>query len=366
MILPIWAAAAVGTSFLLALLGTQLAKRLAAAWNFIDYPASDRLHRSPTPLLGGVAILAAVLLPSLLVLALAAAWKAGGTPRWLDENLAIHVDDIVARTPAALIILAGAVVLHVIGLLDDRKRLGPWLKLAGQIGCAAAVVFLCNIRLLTMLGEPASSILSVAWIVLIINAFNLLDNMDALAAGVAVICAAALLSAAVASGQVLVAGWLCLLLGAAAGFLVHNFPPAKIFMGDAGSLVLGYFLAVLSILTTYRRGGPQAAYYGIFAPLVLMAVPLYDTLSVLVLRLRQRVNPMVGDTRHFSHRLLRRGMRPRKAVLTIYLATAATAAGASLLPQVNLAGAVLVFAQTAGIVLLIALLESADSRRLVS
>ncbi len=361
MILLLAAAGATGVSFFLSLLGTALAKRLAAAWRFIDYPSSDRLHRRPTPLLGGSAMLAAILLPALLVAALAAVWNAQGTPGWVPAALAVHVGGVVAKTPEMLIVLAGAVALHAIGLVDDRKRLGPWLKLAGQVVCAAGVVFLCDVRLLTMLGEPASSILSVGWIVLICNAFNLLDHMDGLSAGVAAICAAALLAAAAAAGELFVAGWLCLLLGASVGFLVHNFPPATVFMGDAGSLVLGYLLAVLSILTTYRRG-PEAGYYGIFAPLVLMAVPLYDTFSVLALRLRERASPVVGDTRHFSHRLLRRGMGPRKAVLTIYLAAAATAVGASLLPHVDRAGAVLVFAQTVGIVLLIALLESSDAK----
>ena len=363
MTLLLSAAATVVLSFLLALVGTQLAKRLAVAWNFIAYAEPDRFHRSPTPMLGGVAILLAILLPAVLALALAVGWATGGEPTWLGEAIRAHIDAAPLKAPTAVAILAGAVALHVIGLLDDRKRLGPWLKLTAQLTIAVAVVLLCNLRLLEMLGEPASSILSVAWILLIINAFNLLDHIDGLAAGVAAICAAALLPAAIASGQLPIAGCLCLLAGAAAGFLVHNFPPASIFMGDAGSLVLGYLLAVLSILTTYRPDDPQAAYYGIFAPVVLMAVPLYDTFSVLTLRLRERANLMVGDTRHFSHRLLRRGMRPRKAVLTIYLATAATAIGASLLPRIDLTGAVLVFAQTAGIVLLIALLESADRPR---
>jgi UDP-GlcNAc:undecaprenyl-phosphate GlcNAc-1-phosphate transferase len=259
--------------------------------------------------------------------------------------------------------MGGAILLHVLGLVDDRRGLPWFVKLAGQLLCLIAVVLLADIRLLEVLGEPTSSILSVAWLVLIVNAFNLLDHMDGLAAGVAAICSAALLAAAAAGGQMLIAGWLCLLLGASLGFLVHNFPPAKLFMGDAGSMILGYALAVLSILTTYRTGGPEAPYYSVFVPVVLLAVPLYDTLSVLTLRLRERRNPMIGDTRHFCHRLLRRGMSPRKAVLTIYLATAATAVGASLLPHVtDLPGAILVFSQAAGIVLLIAVLESADAR----
>ncbi|KPK84597.1 MAG: hypothetical protein AMJ81_05155 [Phycisphaerae bacterium SM23_33] len=356
------AAAAAGVAFFLAAMATPVARRIAYGTGFIAAPTGDRYHRQPTPLLGGSAILLAILLPSLLVLAVAAVWNAGGPPAWAPAALSVHVPGVVAKTRVALGILAGAVVLHVVGLIDDRRRLGPWLKLAAQVLVAVGVVVLCRIRLLELAGQPFSSIASVLWIVAVINAFNFLDNIDGLAAGVAAICAAALLAAAASSGQFFVGGWLLLVLGASVGFLVHNFPPARIFMGDAGSLVLGYFLAVLSILTTYYRGGPSGEYYGVFAPLVLLAVPLYDTASVLTLRIRDRRNPMVGDTRHFSHRLLRRGMSPRKAVLTIYLATAATGVGASLLPHVDRTGAVLVFAQTVGIVLIIALLESAEAK----
>ncbi len=355
------AAGVVGLAFILSLAGTVLMRKLALAWGFIDQPGRDRFHRTPTPLLGGVAIFLAVLLPSLLVLVLARVWSAAGAPSWL-EGLAVHIPGVVEKTPLALAILGGCAVLHIVGLIDDRKNLGPWLKLVAQVLVACAVVFIGKVRLLEMLGEPVSSIASILWLVLITNAFNFLDNIDGLSAGVAAICSAALLAAAAASGQLFVAGWLCLLLGASLGFLVFNFPPAKIFMGDAGSLVLGFMLGVVSILTTYYPGGSSGMYYGIFAPIVLLAVPLYDTISVVLLRIRNRRNPMVGDRRHFSHRLLRRGMSPTKAILTIYLATAATAAGASLLPHVSRIGAILVFAQTVGIVLIVALLESADGR----
>ena len=135
-------------------------------------------------------------------------------------------------------------------------------------------------------------------------------------------------------------------------------------MGDAGSLVIGFLLGVASCLTTYVEIKPGRTYdlYRAFVPLVLMAVPLYDMLSVITLRLRDRKSPMVGDRRHFSHRLIRRGMSPRAAVSTIYLCTAATAIAASLLPHVDNVGAVLVFAQTGAILLVVALLEFTNAR----
>jgi UDP-GlcNAc:undecaprenyl-phosphate GlcNAc-1-phosphate transferase len=158
-----------------------------------------------------------------------------------------------------------------------------------------------------------------------------------------------------------VAAWLCLMVGAIAGFLPHNFFPAKIFMGDAGSLVIGFLLGVVSCLTTYLPIG-QYPLYEYFAPVVLMAVPLYDTISVMVIRISVRSNPMVGDRRHFSHRLVKRGMSVPRAVVTIYVCTGATAVAALLLTHVTSApAAVLVFVQTLAILLVIALFESPEA-----
>jgi len=357
------ALAAVGLAMALSLLATPLTRRLAARFGMMDVPARHKAHGRAVPLLGGCAIFASVLAPSLLAIALARVWGASGAPDWLPKDLKIHVPGATGRAGQALGILAAAFCLHVLGLIDDRKHLGPWIKLLVELLVCMGTVLLCNVRVLTAAGEPTSSIVSVFWLTAITNAFNFLDNMDGLSAGVAAICSAALLAAAASMGQVFVAAWLCLLLGALLGFLVYNFPPATTFMGDAGSLVIGFLLAVMTCLTTYVRPGEVYYLYGVFVPLVLMAVPLYDMVSVVTLRLRERASPMVGDRRHFSHRLVRRGMSVRTAVLTIYLCTAGTAIAASLLPHVaDRAGATLVFAQTVAIVLIIALLESGPNK----
>jgi UDP-GlcNAc:undecaprenyl-phosphate GlcNAc-1-phosphate transferase len=362
----LWAAlGAFAVALFLSAAGTAVTRRLAWRFGMVDLPARHKAHPRPTPLLGGCAILAAVLLPSLLVLALVRFWAAGEVPARLPAPLAVHVHGAAAMAPTALIILAGAVALHVVGLIDDRRHLGAWPKLIAQLAVCGAVVLACpRVRVLTVAGRPVSAILSILWLVVITNAFNFLDNMDGLSAGVGAICAAGLLGVAAGIGtvQVFVAGWLCLLLGGLLGFLPYNLAPARSFMGDAGSLVVGYFLGVLSAMTTYAVPGEPYYLYGVFVPLVLLAVPLYDTVSVVALRLRDRRNPMVGDRRHFSHRLVRRGMGVRKAVLTIYLCTAATAAGAALLPRVDDVGAVLIFAQTLIVLLVVALLESGEGR----
>jgi len=358
-------------SMALAWLAVPVTTRIAHRFGMIDLPDRHKAHARPTPLLGGCAIFAAILLPTMLAMATARIWAhdLSGIPAWVPAEVKLHIPGAAARAPQAMGILACALVLHVIGIIDDRKNLGPWLKLAGQFLVSIVAVVFFDVRVLTVAGTAISCTITVLWLVAITNAFNFLDNMDGLSAGVAAICAAALLGAAASIGQLFVTGWLCVILGALLGFLPHNYPPAKVFMGDAGALVIGFLLGVVSCLTTYVHpsqslGLPTGTHYlyGVFVPVVVLAVPLYDMISVITLRLRDRKSPMVGDRRHFSHRLVRRGMSVRTAVLTIYLCTGATAIAASLLPRVDEVGAMLIFAQTLAILFIIALLESAEPR----
>lgn len=365
----VWAAIlAVVLAFGISALATPLSRRLAFRLGFIDIPQRHKVHSRPTPLLGGSVIFIAILAPSLLAMAIARIWSVDGVPEWILVHLpelARHVAGAAAKSNQAMGILAAAAGMHVLGLVDDKRHLGPWSKLLVQTLLVSAVVIFCDVRILTMFtaGGGALSIgLSIIWLLAITNAFNFLDNMDGLAVGVAAICAATLLAASASLGQIFVSAWLCLILGALLGYWPYNFPRASTFMGDGGSLVIGFLLGVVSCLTTYVGPSSQIGHYAVLVPLVLMAVPLYDTMSVLWLRIRDRQNPMVGDHRHFSHRLVRRGMSVRTAVLTIYLCTAGTAIAAALLPRVDLTGSILVFAQTAGTLMIIALLESGDSK----
>jgi UDP-GlcNAc:undecaprenyl-phosphate/decaprenyl-phosphate GlcNAc-1-phosphate transferase len=356
----IWAVIAlIALAFGLSATGTFFSRTLAMRLGMLDQPSGHKAHHTPIPLLGGSAIFAAAGLPVVVASLMAMIWNAGGAPPWLGETLIRHIPGAASKAPLALGILAGAALLHAVGLCDDKRALGPWIKLTLQFLVAAWAVVFCDVRVLRLAGPAVSCVVSILWLVTITNAFNFLDNMDGLSAGVAAICAAALLAAAVSLGQLFVSAWLCLLLGALLGFLPFNFSPASSYMGDAGSLVIGFLLGVLSCLTSYIQPDRGFTVYGVLAPLVLMAVPLYDVVSVIVLRLRAGQNPTSGDRRHFSHRLLRRGMGPRTAVLTIYLCTAATAIAASLLPHVSTwVPAILIFVQTAIIVMIIALLES--------
>ncbi len=351
----------------LTVLLVPLIRRAALRLGFVDHPGAHRAHEKPTPLGGGVAMLLAILLPSLLALGLAAMWGSGAAagslpgPHWLPDSIKLHIPGAATRVAMGLTILAGAAAMCILGLIDDRKPLGAWSKLIGQIAIALVVVILADLRVLTVAREPLSTILSTLWLVAIVNAMNFMDNADGLTAGVTLICALSLLAAAAGIGQLFISAWLCLLIGATGGFLLYNFPPASIFMGDAGSMVLGYFLGVLSMLTTYYDPAHSVGQaYGVLAPLVLLAVPLYDMASVMFIRLRERRNPMIGDRRHFSHRLRQRGMTVRQAVLTIYLCTAVTAVAAVMLPHVPQWAAWLIAGQTLGVLCIIALLEGSE------
>ena len=181
--------------------------------------------------------------------------------------------------------------------------------------------------------------------------------MDGLSAGVAAIAAAILALASMRAGQVFVPIMAWVVVGALAGFLLFNFSPASVFMGDAGSLPIGFLMSMLTILTTYYDPQQSRTPLAVVMPIVVLAVPLYDVTSVVIHRLRVGESPFRGDWRHFSHRLVRRGMTQRGAVLTIYLATAATALPAILLPRLDGVSAVLVLIQCACVVAMIAILE---------
>jgi UDP-GlcNAc:undecaprenyl-phosphate GlcNAc-1-phosphate transferase len=335
---------------------TGVVKTFAQRTGFFSHPAKDRFAERTVPLGGGIAIfvtLVAFIIPATIVLKFLP-----GRVNSLAQTANIDPADFLAKVNQLKIILLSALILLVLGLWDDKKQLGPFFKLAVQFAVAITAAFLADVRVEFFIqNKIITSVLSAFWIVLIINAFNFLDNMDGLSAGIAVIASSILFAAAAISGQVFVGGLALVLIGTLLGFLVFNFPPAKIFMGDAGSLVVGFFVAILTLRTTYYREAQSGRWYAVLIPLLVMAVPLYDFISVTLLRVSQGKSPFVGDTQHFSHRLKRRGLTDTQTVLTLYLATLCTGLGAIFLNQVNPAGAILIFTQTFMILAIIAILE---------
>jgi UDP-GlcNAc:undecaprenyl-phosphate GlcNAc-1-phosphate transferase len=177
---------------------------------------------------------------------------------------------------------------------------------------------------------------------------------------VSAIAAALFMAACLVNGQWFIAATLALTIGGLAGFLVFNFPPARIFMGDGGSLMIGFLLAVLTARTTFLHADLGGGWYGVFMPPIVLAIPLYDLVSVTLIRLRQGQSPFVGDQQHFSHRLVQRGLSRRGAVAVIWSATAVTGIGGVFLGHLEAWQAILVGVQTVLVLLMLALLEHAS------
>jgi UDP-GlcNAc:undecaprenyl-phosphate GlcNAc-1-phosphate transferase len=275
-------------SFALALGATFACERIARRFGLVVQPREDRWHQGAVPLLGGVAIAVGVL-PTL--------WWISGSPR------------LVA-------LLAVAVVTGAVGLADDIRPLSPPVKLVAQIVMAGVLVQLGFVLRLTP-WPLADVLVTLVWVVGITNAVNLLDNMDGLAAGMAVITAGFRLAFFYLEADAMGATMAASLIGALFGFLVRNFPPARIFMGDAGSLFVGLLLSGLCLVT-------EAAYYsrGIAAvlvvPVLLLLIPIFDTTFVTVTRLITGRPVSRGGRDHTSHRLVALGISERRALLFLY------------------------------------------------
>lgn len=338
------------------------ARRLAPRWGFVDRPGGHKGHRVPTPLGGGVAIWLTIVV--ILVSGMVAVRVLG--PDGLPAPLARHVGGAYERSGELAWILVLASVIMAMGLVDDLKNLNWRLRLGIQFACATGLA-VSGIRV-TLFGPFAHPLLggavTVLWIVGLTNAFNMLDNMDGLAASVGLIAAALFCGAQAAAGSLFAPAVLVVMVGALAGFLVHNHAPARLFMGDAGSNFLGFLLGTLTVVGTFTRDERGGGYspYGVLAPLLVMAVPLYDMVSVILIRLAEGRSPFVGDRRHFSHRLVARGLTPAQAVWTIDLVTLAGGLGALLLHRLDAAGACVVMAQTCCLLGVVAILELSASR----
>lgn len=350
--------AATSGAFVASLVLTWLAGRLAPRIGYMDRPFGHKSHRQPMPYGGGVAMYVAGWSLILGAVTLASWLPADWVRAQFGEPVRAYLGGITERGAPVLMIFAGATLLLILGIIDDLRPLGPYIKMGAMIAAAALVAGPGHVRVAEFLGPGGAIAVTIAWIVVLTNAFNFLDNMDGLSAGVALICLAILACCGLLAQQFLVPGLACVFSGALAGFLWFNFPPARIYMGDAGSLTIGFQLAVISTLTTYYYSGADTKPYALFMPLAALAVPLYDFTSVVLIRLLEGRNPLRGDQRHFSHRLVDRGLSRRGAVLTIYLATAATGLGATLLPHADLRTALTVAAMVLLVLLIIAILEA--------
>ncbi|MGD0090226.1 MAG: MraY family glycosyltransferase [Planctomycetota bacterium] len=335
---------------LAALALTPLVRTLALKTGFVDEPGARKIHTAPVAYGGGIAV----------ALALAVVLAAGVPLVRAHFNFPETSKEL--RGLVLITVAAGAGGALLLGLLDDKYKLSPWTKLAAQFVLAGAAVA-GGVRITAFIGDNLlMRAVTVLWIVLITNSFNLLDNMDGLCSGTAAIAAGILSFLALENGQYRLALALAALAGACLGFLKYNRAPATIFLGDAGSLCIGYLIACFTALVTYYHND-QPSRMAIGIPLLILAIPLYDTCSVIWIRLRERRPLMRGDTSHFSHRLVDLGMTRRQAVATIHLACLAIGLPATTLRELSEPHGFLIIGHSVLVLAIVALLERAGKGR---
>jgi UDP-GlcNAc:undecaprenyl-phosphate GlcNAc-1-phosphate transferase len=315
---------------------TPLARVVSQRMDFLDDPGHRKIHAEPVPLLGGVAVFAA------LLVGLAAA----GPAAWAEQG----------RQLAG--ILAGATMALVLGLVDDRRDLKAVPKLAGQV-LIALVAVAGGLRLTLFIPVPAlQCLLTVLWLVTVMNALNFMDNMDGLCGGVGAICALIFGGIAVAHAQPAAAALAAATAGALLGFLPWNFPRARIFLGDSGSHLVGFLLGALALLPHYYRlHEPSPTLLPVLIPVIVLSLPLFDLVAVTWQRWRRGAPVYLGDTNHISHRFVRLGLSQVAAVTVLYLLTLVLGFGAVVLLWAPPWVAALVVAQTLGVLVVVTALQ---------
>lgn len=302
-----------------ALLTTLLALPLWRKWclrtHLVDDPGHRKIHRTPVPLAGGFAVLTGILTPP----ALGAILLKLEIVRLVTAEAIVH--GLNRRAFELGVIALGALAITLLGWLDDRHELKALPKFIGQVLIALAVATACKRITLFVPSVIFSYGVTILWLLTVINAFNFMDNMNGLCAGIGAIGAFLFAVMAAAQGEYLVAITGFLMCGALVGFLPWNFPRARSFLGDAGSHLVGYLLAVMAILPHfYTRANPRPL--AVLAPLLVLAVPLLDLAQVSLYRTWHKKPFWIGDTNHLSHRLTRAGLSRTQAVLILWLLAA--------------------------------------------
>ncbi|HEY3027450.1 MAG TPA: hypothetical protein VGJ55_14970 [Pyrinomonadaceae bacterium] len=298
---------AVAISFASVLVLTPLVRALARRWGIVARPKSDRWHTRPTAMLGGVAI-------------------------WLSVTLTYVL--FVPHTPQGWVVAGASTFLFLVGLVDDLAHAKPYQKLVGQVMGAAFVVYY-GLSLPWTRYPSLNMVIAIFWLIGITNAINLLDNMDGLAAGIAAIASSFLAFALIVAGQPTEALLVGVFAAALVGFLVYNSNPASIFMGDCGSMFIGFFLASSALI--HASGGRSRSFLPVLAvPILILLIPIFDTTFVTILRKISGRAASQGGRDHTSHRLVALGMSERRAVWMLYSFAALSGFLALLVRQMRL------------------------------
>ena len=328
-------------ALLVVLVTTPLARRLAVCLGAVDQPSARRINREPVPRMGGVAIFAGIV-AAFVVQYVGTTWF--GWPVVLVPSPKLSID-------YWLLVLAFLVIFFT-GVADDVRSLTPRQKLVGQV--VAATLAAAGGLVIGDIANPVSGgFISLGWLaypvtviyfVAYTNIINLIDGLDGLASGISALASLTMFVLSVLAGRLDAAALSVAVAGASLGFLRYNFHPASIFMGDSGSLTLGFALASISLLSVTRFAGLTT----IIVPLVIAAVPIIDTFSAIVRRLRGHVSISHADRGHIHHRLMAEGFDQRQAVLLMYAWTALLCVGALAMTLVETAPRIAIFCVLAG------------------
>lgn len=340
-------------AFVFGLLLVPVARIFGERFGFVDPVNPAKIHSEPKVRCGGLGIWLAFMLCLLLDVVILLSLRGSNV---LPAHLAPYAANIHFVAPKLVAVLAGATLMFATGLIDDRKNLRPLIKLALQIASAFPLIA-AGITARAFIGADwINALLTIAWVVLLTNAFNFMDNMNGLSSGVAAVCAFNFFLISRSGDEYFMMAMFALLFGSILGFWRYNFPQAQLFMGDSGSLFIGYMLAALSILVTYYEKGVPTQ-LPVIAPLIILGVPIFDTASVLYIRWKNKKPFMQGDHNHFSHRLVALGFSRRDAVLFIYLLTLTIGLTGITLKHLDWTGAIIALVQTALFFLIIYFLE---------
>lgn len=337
---------------------TPFFRQVAIFLNFYDHPKvqNHKKHSTSVPLMGGAALCVSWLLT--IILGIAAA-KTYLIDTHLDKTVTANLPGIFTVSRELIAICLGAVLITLFGLYDDIHNMRAKTKFAGQFVVAAIAATWGGVKISLFLGSPFLCWgVTVFWILLVMNAINFFDNMDGLAIGVATIAFSLFSISAAISGQHFVAVFGSAMAGAGLGFWFYNHSPATIFMGDSGSHLIGYNLAVLGALVTYYNPVfSNGSKLSIFIPLFVLAIPLFDLAAVVVIRWHLKKPFYIGDNNHISHRFVHTGMTKKSAVFAVHLIALAIGLGVLPLMWGNSMTTIVCLLQACTILILVSVLQ---------
>ena len=347
--IAVWLVAAGATAILTA--GLLLAGK---RYNIVDRVGGEahKQHTADVPHLGGSAIFAGCVGTLIGGMVLASLIQP-----ILNNDVAVYISEVSAVLSEFAMLICGAAAVLALGIVDDLYSIRAVYKLGGQL-LIAGIVSAFAVQITLFIDNSLFSwLLTTAWFVAVINAVNFFDNMDGQAAGTAFVGSLVFLITAVYRQQYFVGALAAAVCGASLGFLLFNWPPAKIFMGDAGSHFLGYMLAVLGVKTTFFQAGESITPVPVLIPLLALALPLFDLAAVVIIRLLKGQPVYVGDRSHISHRFSRMGLTDKQTAVVIHLLSFAIGSGALTLLWLPFTGAALILLQTAAILAVVSILH---------